>query len=74
MKTVSGKVLIGADGAERVAVHTVSGKVEIRLPAATKPVDAAAFGQRAHPVRSRTGDDGEISVASVSGAIRVSSA
>jgi DUF4097 and DUF4098 domain-containing protein YvlB len=74
VKTVSGKVLIGTSGDERVAVHSVSGKVEIRVPRETRP--ATRLRSLSGQVRSEVtpGDDREISVMSVSGAIRVSSA
>ena len=43
VKTVSGKVLLGSHAAPTgSSVHTVSGKVEIRVPGATMPGDAAA--------------------------------
>lgn len=73
VKTVSGKVLLGATGTGRLRVHTVSGKVEIHVPAGVHPQ------ARLHSVSGRVhndlpaGSDGEIKVASVSGTIRVSS-
>jgi DUF4097 and DUF4098 domain-containing protein YvlB len=74
IKTVSGKVLLGATGTGRLRIHTVSGKVEIRVPAGVEPAT------RLHSVSGRVendlppGSDGEIKVASVSGTIRLSSA
>ncbi len=74
IKTVSGKVVLGASGSGRLRVHTVSGKVEILVPAGTQPAT------RLHSLSGRVenevppGTDGEIKVASVSGVIHVSSA
>ena len=51
VKTVSGKVLLGTTGAGTVSVRTVSGKVEIRCRATSRPGDASAIGQRARAVR-----------------------
>ncbi len=74
VKAVSGKVLIGSTGGQRIAVHSVSGKVEIRVP------DTARPSTRLKTLTGRIdddlehGDEFEISVLSVSGAIRVSSA
>jgi DUF4097 and DUF4098 domain-containing protein YvlB len=72
VKTVSGKVLLGSKGGDRIAVRTVSGKVEIRVPAAAKP--ATHLRSLSGRVRCELppGDDFEIDVASVSGAIQVS--
>ena len=74
VKTISGKVLIGSSGGERVSVHTVSGKVEIRVPAATRP--ATRLKSLSGKIQNdlTPGDDFEIAVVSMSGAIRVSSA
>jgi DUF4097 and DUF4098 domain-containing protein YvlB len=75
VKSISGKVLLGlAPDSERVSVHTVSGKVEIRIPSAARP------STRLRSITGRVdcdlaeGDDFQIAVASVSGGIRVSSA
>jgi DUF4097 and DUF4098 domain-containing protein YvlB len=74
IKTVSGKVLIGSDGGDRLAVHTVSGKVEIRVPAATRPSTRLRSLSGRIDCDLTPGDEYEIAVMSVSGAIRVSSA
>jgi DUF4097 and DUF4098 domain-containing protein YvlB len=74
VKTVSGKVLLSlAPNSERVSVHTVSGKVEVRVPAATRPSTRLRTISGKIRCDCPTGDDLEIAVASVSGAIRVSS-
>jgi DUF4097 and DUF4098 domain-containing protein YvlB len=71
IKTVSGKVLLGATGTGMLHIHTVSGKVEIRIPEGVRP------SARLHSVSGRVendlpaGGDGAIKVATVSGAIRV---
>jgi DUF4097 and DUF4098 domain-containing protein YvlB len=73
VKTVSGKVLMATSGGGRVAVKTVSGKVEILVPRERPP------SMRLKSVSGRVekecdaGDDGEIAVATVSGQVRVSS-
>lgn len=74
IKTVSGKVLIGATGAGRLHIHSVSGKVDVRVPSGTEPAT------RLHSISGRIendlprGSDGEIKVATVSGMIRLSAA
>jgi DUF4097 and DUF4098 domain-containing protein YvlB len=74
VKSISGKVLIATGGRERVSVHTVSGKVEVRVPSSVRP------STRLRTVSGRIsdacppGDDCEIAVSSVSGAISVSCA
>ena len=73
VKTVSGKVAVGSTGSDRISVHTVSGKVDVRLPSATRP------SARLRSLSGRVncdlapGDDCEVAVVSVSGAIKVSS-
>jgi DUF4097 and DUF4098 domain-containing protein YvlB len=72
VKTISGKIKIGTAGAGTIAVKTVSGTVEVSVPPDVAPAT------RLHSVSGRVnsecprGADGEIAVASVSGAIRVS--
>jgi DUF4097 and DUF4098 domain-containing protein YvlB len=75
VKTISGKVMLAlAADPGRVSIHTVSGKVEIRVPPTARP--ATRLRSLSGTVESECvpGDDFEIAVASVSGAIRVSSA
>jgi len=74
IKTISGKVFVGSTGAERLAVHTVSGKVEIRVLGPTLP--SAQLKSVSGRVRNdvEPGDDFEIAVSSMSGTIRVSGA
>jgi len=75
VKSVSGKVLLAlAPDADRVSIHTVSGKVEIRVPPGTSPATRLRSLSGRIECECPAGDDAEISVASVSGAIRVSSA
>jgi DUF4097 and DUF4098 domain-containing protein YvlB len=74
VKTVSGKVLLGSTGGERVSVHSVSGKVEIRVPAAARPAARLRSISGRVECDVAPGDDFEIAVNSVSGTIRVSSA
>ena len=74
VKTISGKVLLSlAPNGERVSVHTVSGKVEVRVPAATRPSTRLRTVSGKIRCECPPGDDLEIAVVSVSGAIRVSS-
>ena len=73
VKTVSGKVLIGAGPTGDVAVKTVSGRIEIRVPPDRRPnVHVKTISGRVDR-DTQTGNDGTISVASVSGRVRVSS-
>jgi DUF4097 and DUF4098 domain-containing protein YvlB len=74
VKTVSGKVLLGSSGAERVSVHSVSGKVEIRVLGPGRPATRrkSLSGRIRNDVAP--GDDFEIAVSSVSGTIKVSGA
>ena len=74
VKTISGKVLLGSAGGERLSVHTVSGKVEIRVPAATRPATRLRSISGHIDCELSQGNDFEIAVASVSGTIRVASA
>jgi DUF4097 and DUF4098 domain-containing protein YvlB len=72
VKTVSGKVLLGVTGASPVSVHTVSGKVEIRVPRDCQPATRLKSISGKIHCDCPSGSDGEIAVASVSGTIRVS--
>jgi DUF4097 and DUF4098 domain-containing protein YvlB len=75
VKTVSGKVLLSlAPHAGPVSVHTVSGKVEVRVQAEARPTTRLRSISGRIQCDCPPGEDGEIAVASVSGAIRVSSA
>ncbi len=73
VKTVSGKVLVGASGDDRISVHTVSGKVDVRLPSATRPLARLRSLSGRVNCELVAGDDCEVAVVSVSGAIKVSS-
>ncbi len=72
VKTVSGKVMLGATGTGAVSVHTVSGTVEIEVPGDVEP--ATRLRSISGRIRNEcpAGGGGPIAVASVSGAIRVS--
>lgn len=72
VKSVSGKVLISTGGRERVSVHTVSGKVEVRVPPSVRPSTRLRTVSGRITDKCAPGNDCEISVASVSGAIDVS--
>jgi DUF4097 and DUF4098 domain-containing protein YvlB len=72
VKTVSGKVVLGTTGPGKVNVHTVSGKVEIRVPRDVQPSTRLKSLSGRVVCDCALGDDGEIAVASVSGAIKVS--
>ncbi len=73
VKTVSGKVTLGTAAGGHVTVRTVSGKVEIRVPPEMQPNTRLKSVTGRIECDCERGDDGEIAVASVSGAIRVSS-
>jgi DUF4097 and DUF4098 domain-containing protein YvlB len=74
VKAVSGKVSIGSTGHDRVSVHSVSGKVEIRVPPSIRPSTRLRSVSGKIDSKVTTGDDFEISVSSVSGTIQVSNA
>jgi DUF4097 and DUF4098 domain-containing protein YvlB len=74
VKSISGKVLLAAGGRDRVSVHTVSGKVEIRVPSSVRPATRLRSVSGRIRDECQAGDDCEIAVASVSGAISVSCA
>jgi DUF4097 and DUF4098 domain-containing protein YvlB len=74
VKSVSGKVLIATGGRDRVSVHTVSGKVEVRVPSSVRPATRLRSVSGRISDACPPGDDCEIAVASVSGAISVSCA
>jgi DUF4097 and DUF4098 domain-containing protein YvlB len=72
VKTVSGKVLLGANGAGAVSVHTVSGNVEVRVPDDVQPATKLRSISGRVRCECTLGTAGPIAVASVSGAIRIS--
>ncbi len=74
VKSVSGKVLLAAGGRDRVSVHTVSGKVEVRVPSSVRPATRLRSVSGRISDECPAGNDCEIAVASVSGAIHVSCA
>jgi DUF4097 and DUF4098 domain-containing protein YvlB len=73
VKTVSGKVAVGSSGNDRISVHTVSGKVEVRLPSASRPSARLRSLTGRVNCELEPGNDCEVAVVSVSGAIKVSS-
>lgn len=73
IKTVSGKVFVGSSGDDRISIHTVSGKVDIRVPAAARPATRLRSMSGRIDCDLPRGDDFEVAVVSVSGAISVSS-
>jgi len=73
VKSISGKVLIATGGRDRVSVHTVSGKVDVRVPPSVRPATRLRSVSGRITDECPAGDDCEIAVASVSGAINVSS-
>jgi len=75
VKSVSAKVWLAlASDAVRVSVHSVSGKVEVRVPPALKPATRLRSISGRVECDVTRGTDVEVAVASVSGAIRVSAA
>ena len=71
VKTVSGKITIGARGGGRLAARAISGSVSVSVPTGSHPstrLKAVSGRVRCEPA---PGTDGEIKVASVSGAISV---
>jgi DUF4097 and DUF4098 domain-containing protein YvlB len=72
VKSVSGKVLVATGGRERVSVHTVSGKVEIRVPSSVRPATRLRSVSGRIDDACPPGNDCEIAVKSISGAINVS--
>jgi DUF4097 and DUF4098 domain-containing protein YvlB len=73
VKTVSGKVLVGSGGNDRISVHTVSGKVDVRLPSNARPSARLRSLSGRVNCELEPGDDCEVAIVSVSGAIKVSS-
>jgi DUF4097 and DUF4098 domain-containing protein YvlB len=71
VKTVSGKVLLGTTGPGHVVVRTVSGKVDVRVPPDVQPATRLRSVSGRVACECDSGTDGEIAVATVSGAIRV---
>jgi DUF4097 and DUF4098 domain-containing protein YvlB len=72
VKTVSGKVLLTTTGPGTVSVRTISGTVEIKVPSDIRPSTRLRSISGRVSCDCERGRDGEIAVATVSGAIRVS--
>jgi DUF4097 and DUF4098 domain-containing protein YvlB len=72
VKSISGKVLMAVGGAERVSVRTVSGKVDVRVPSSVRPATQLRSISGRINDACPPGDDCQITVSSVSGAISVS--
>ncbi len=71
VKTVSGKVVLATSAAGRVSVRTVSGVVEVHVPNDVRPSTRLKSLSGRVQCECMPGSDGEISVKSVSGAIKV---
>jgi DUF4097 and DUF4098 domain-containing protein YvlB len=71
VRTMSGRVKLGTRGSGRVEVRTLSGKVDVAVPQERRP--ATSLRSLSGRVRCDCdrGSDGEISVATTSGAINV---
>lgn len=72
VKTVSGAVDVGTSGDPHVSVHTVSGKVDVDVPSDARPSTRFRTLSGRVSCECASGEVGEIAVATVSGAIRVS--
>jgi DUF4097 and DUF4098 domain-containing protein YvlB len=71
VKTVSGTVELGARGGGQVHVQSVSGNVEVSLPPDRQPSTSLKSFSGRIKCDCENGDDGEIRIKSISGAIRV---
>ncbi len=71
IKTVSGKITVGARGGGDLRVKSVSGTVEVVVPAASTPATALKSLSGRIRCECAPGTDGEIKIATVSGSIRV---
>ncbi|MCC7366197.1 MAG: DUF4097 family beta strand repeat protein [Dehalococcoidia bacterium] len=70
-KTVSGRVEIGSAGREEVHVHTISGRVTVRLPEGVRPeIAMKSVGGRLDCTCPR-GTDCRVSVSTLSGRVEV---
>ena len=72
VKTVSGRVVLGARGGGRLVVRSISGAIEVSVPAGAKPATRLrSMSGRVHR-ECEPGDEGEIRASSMSGTITVS--
>jgi DUF4097 and DUF4098 domain-containing protein YvlB len=72
VRTMSGRVWVATDAAGRVEVRTLSGTVEIEVPAGARPMThLKSLSGHVH-CDCEAGTDGELHVATTSGAIKVS--
>jgi DUF4097 and DUF4098 domain-containing protein YvlB len=71
VRTVSGRVELGAAGQGRVEVRSVSGKVDLAVPRDRRPATRLSSISGRVRCDCETGDDGEINVATTSGTINV---
>jgi DUF4097 and DUF4098 domain-containing protein YvlB len=74
VKSISGKVLLSTGGQERISIHTVSGKVEVRVPPSVRPATRLRSVSGRISDACAPGNDCEIAVSSISGSISVSCA
>ena len=71
VKTVSGRVKLGARGGGRLVARAISGSISVSVPTGSRPatrLKAVSGHVRCEP---EPGHDGEVKIASVSGAISV---
>ncbi len=71
VKTVSGKVTIGARGGGHLAARAISGSLSVSVPAGSKPSTRLKAVSGRVRCEAEQGHDGEIKLASVSGAISI---
>jgi DUF4097 and DUF4098 domain-containing protein YvlB len=71
VKTISGTVRVGTTGAGSVAVKSVSGTVDVEIPPELRPSTRLKSVSGRVQRECEEGSDGQISVATISGTIRV---
>ena len=71
VQTVSGKVDLGARGGGQVLVQTVSGNVDVSVPSERRPSTALKSFSGRIKCDCEAGDDGEVRIRTMSGAIRL---
>ena len=71
VKTVSGKISLGARGGGQLAARSISGSVDVSVPDGSRPATRLKAVSGRVRCDASPGDDGEIRVKSVSGSISV---
>lgn len=71
IKTVTGRVEVGASGGDNVTVKTMSGSVRVEVPSDLKPSTSLRSARSKTRCDCEEGDDFEIDIASVAGSIEV---